>query len=240
MLRLIGIVISIGLADSLNPSTIGPALVIAAGEKPRDHMIKFTLGVFIANMVGGLAIAFGPGELLLSLIPHPGPALRQWAEMIAGVILLVGSALLWRYRAPLRKKSLPEVKPSRHGASILGATITLLELPTAFPYFGALAAIVGANLGVSRTALLIALFNGCFVLPMLLIILVLYLYGEHAERILSRAWEFLQRHWPVIIAVIGVLAGLFTFVLGATGFARHSHSRLGRFLRRVLHLHLAH
>ena len=34
MLRRIGVAISVGLADSLNPSTVGPALYIATGRKP--------------------------------------------------------------------------------------------------------------------------------------------------------------------------------------------------------------
>ena len=33
MLRLIGVVISVGLADSLNPSTVGPALYIATARQ---------------------------------------------------------------------------------------------------------------------------------------------------------------------------------------------------------------
>ena len=34
MIRLIGLCISIGLADSLNPSTIAVALYLATGERP--------------------------------------------------------------------------------------------------------------------------------------------------------------------------------------------------------------
>ena len=47
MLRLIGIVISIGLADSLNPSTIAPALYLATGERARERVAEFTLAVFL-------------------------------------------------------------------------------------------------------------------------------------------------------------------------------------------------
>ena len=36
MLRLIGLVVSIGLADSLNPTTLAPALYLASGEHARD------------------------------------------------------------------------------------------------------------------------------------------------------------------------------------------------------------
>ena len=63
MLRLFGIVVSIGLADSMNPSTIAPGLYLAVGERARSSLIQFTLAVFAVNLVGGAVIALGPGQV---------------------------------------------------------------------------------------------------------------------------------------------------------------------------------
>ena len=52
MLRLIGIVVSIGLADSLNPTTIAPALYMATGERGRERVAEFTLAVFARLLRG--------------------------------------------------------------------------------------------------------------------------------------------------------------------------------------------
>ena len=41
MLRLIGVVVSIGLADSLNPTTIAPALYLASGEHARARVTEY-------------------------------------------------------------------------------------------------------------------------------------------------------------------------------------------------------
>jgi hypothetical protein len=71
MFRLIGLVISIGIADSLNPSTIAPALFMASGEDARRRVTEFTIAVFAVYFLGGAAIALGPGQLLLSLIRTP-------------------------------------------------------------------------------------------------------------------------------------------------------------------------
>ena len=46
MLRRIGVVISVGLADSLNPSTVGPALYLATVQKRVVRVAQFTIGVF--------------------------------------------------------------------------------------------------------------------------------------------------------------------------------------------------
>ena len=51
MFRLVGLVVSIGLADSLNPSTIAPALYLATGEHPRTRVTEFTFGVFVVYFV---------------------------------------------------------------------------------------------------------------------------------------------------------------------------------------------
>jgi hypothetical protein len=148
MLRLIGLVISIGVADSVNPTTIAPALYLAAGEHPRRQVFEFTLAVFAVYLVGGLVIALGPGELLLTLIPHPGRRLSYVLEVIAGVAMLTAAVFLWGHRHRLGRHELGELRGGGRSSALLGATITAVELPTAFPYFAAIAAIVGANLDI--------------------------------------------------------------------------------------------
>ena len=80
---------------------------------------------------------------------------------------------------------------------MLGASITAVELPTAFPYFAAIAAIVGAGLGPARELVLLFLFNVCFVLPLLAIIATLTFAGPIAPSgLLATGRAFLERHWP--------------------------------------------
>jgi cytochrome c biogenesis protein CcdA len=236
MLRLIGIVISIGLADSLNPTTLAPALVLATGEREsgRHDVSRFLLGVFAVYLLGGLLIALGPGELILDLVPKPSPRTGQILEVIAGAVLLAAGGLLWRHRATLAGKQLVTMDASKRRPSlILGATITAVELPTAFPYFAAIAAIVGSGQPISHQVLLLVLYNVCFVVPILGIYATLTLAGERAEVYLARARAVLQRHWPLLLAVVALLAGGFTIFLGITGLAGLVHGRFGRFARRL-------
>jgi cytochrome c biogenesis protein CcdA len=234
VLRLIGIVISIGLADSLNPTTIAPALYLASGQQARSRVTEFTVAVFAVYLAGGLLIALGPGQLLLSLVPKPSPETRAALEMVAGASLIAVAIVLWRKRARLAQRKLPEADTEGKSSAILGATITAVELPTAFPYFAVIAAIVGSGLGPGRQIFLLVLFNVCFVVPLLGIVFTLWLAGDRAEPLLRIGRSFLQRHWPVLLAGLALVAGLFVIVLGATGLVRHSHSRVGRAIRRLL------
>jgi cytochrome c biogenesis protein CcdA len=236
MLRLIGVVASIGLADSMNPTTIAPALYLAAGERPRSSLTQFTLGVFAVYLVGGAILVFGPGELLLSLLPHPSHNTRYILELVAGVVVLIAAVGLWVKRRPLGRKELPTPNPEGKSSLLLGVTITAVELPTAFPYFAAVAAIVGSGLDPGRRAILLALYNVCFVLPLIAIVVTVAVAGDQATRVLGAAREFLQRRWPVLLAGVGLLAGVFVTLLGATGLAARGHGTAARVARRVRHL----
>jgi len=233
MLRLIGLVVSIGLADSLNPTTIAPALYLATGEHPRARLIQFTLGVLAVYFLGGALIALGPGQLLLSLVPKPDAEDRHVIEIVVGAAMLVASALLWRKRESLTKRRMPAPSAEGKSSAILGATITAVELPTAFPYFAAIAAIVGSGLDPVRQLILLLLFNVCFVAPLLVMVGTLTLAGDRAIQLLSRGREFLERRWPVVLSALLLVAGVFVVLLGVTGFAGRGRGRFGRIMRRV-------
>jgi cytochrome c biogenesis protein CcdA len=232
MLRLMGIAISIGIADSLNPSTIGPALYLSAGKHPRRQVGEFTVGVFAVYLIGGAAIALGPGQLLLDVIPHPHRPVRHIIEVSVGVAMLIASALLFRFRKRLSQRQLRMPATDGRSSAILGATIMAVELPTAFPYFAVIAAIVGSGIDPVRQLLLLVLFNVCFILPLLGIQLTLTLAGDRAGQMLTTGRIWLQAHWPVLLSVLTLLAGIFVVLLGVTGIAG-PHSRLARLLRHL-------
>src|SRR6201994_4651583 len=240
MIRLIGLVVSIGIADSLNPTTIAPALYLAAGDHAKRQVAEFTAAVFGVYLLGGLAIALGPGELLLALVPRPGRHLGYVLETVAGGAMLSAGAVLWGYRKRLARTDAPEMNPRGRSSAILGATITAVELPTAFPYFAAIAALVGANVGVTRTVFVLVVFNACFIAPLLGILAVLTFAGPDAQLVLTRGRRALEAHWPAVLATLALAAGLFVTTLGVPGIGALHHNDFGAFARRlrhVLHLH---
>src|SRR5580704_10317359 len=101
MLRLVGIVMSIGLADSLNPTTIAPALYLATGERARGRVAEFTAGVFAVYFLGGAAIAVGAGQLIRPLLPHPRHHIANIVEIAVGAAMIAAAGMLWRHRARL-------------------------------------------------------------------------------------------------------------------------------------------
>src|SRR2546421_7809009 len=89
------LVASIGFADSINPSTVVPALYIAGTPRARG-LASYALGVFVVYLAGGLVLVLGPGPALISALHHAGPRFEHGVEAVVGAGALVAAALLWR------------------------------------------------------------------------------------------------------------------------------------------------
>jgi cytochrome c biogenesis protein CcdA len=232
MLHLLGLVISIGIADGINPSSIGPALYLAGGPRPRRSVRRFTAGYAGVLLIGGLVLTLGPGGAILALVPRPSLTTRYILETVAGAAMLVGAGVLWQRRKDLEGHEQAAGSNSRRDKPVvMGATISAVELPTAFPYFAAIAAIVGSGLNVAEQVILVAIYNLCFVLPLLGILATLAVAGDRALELLTRAKDWTHERWPVLVAVVLVVAGAFVTVLGITGLTRHARGNAGRVSR---------
>src|SRR5919204_2844699 len=104
MLALAVLALSIGLADSVNPSTIAPALYLATGADAQRRVLRFTLGVFAVYCAGGIAIVAGPGEAVLAAAPRPGPHETHLLELALGGLALAAALGLWCVRDRLSKR----------------------------------------------------------------------------------------------------------------------------------------
>jgi cytochrome c biogenesis protein CcdA len=208
------VVLAIGLADSVNPSTVAPAIALAVREGGARQAAVFTLGVATVSLLGGAVLVAGPGQAILAAIPHPGAEFKKTAEIGVGALLLALAAAAWigRHRIARRVSDAGERRVRGAGLAAafgLGAGIMAVELPTAFPYFGAIAAIVGTGASLPAQLLLVVVFNVAFVLPLLAIVAVRLIAGDRAAARLERLRSWLARHAGTALGV----------VLGAGGVA---------------------
>jgi cytochrome c biogenesis protein CcdA len=236
MFRVLGVVVSIALADSLNPSTSVTGLVLASGSHPRRSVLEFALGVFTVFLLGGLVLTLGPGHAILALVPRPTATTRYILETIAGVAMFIVSLALWRRRGSTDDGRRSAGANRSRSPFVLGAAIAAFELPTAFPYFAAIAAIVGTGLGVLKQIVLVGIYDACFVAPLLGIALAIAIGGEPAVAQLARVRRWLQGHWPVLLSRLALAAGIFVVTLGVTGLTLRAPGDTGQFSRGLRHL----
>lgn len=217
MLELLVVVGSLALADSINPSTVVPALYLATHPHARPHLAGFVVGVLAVSLAGGLAVALGAGQLLLDAVPRPSPATGHTLELVGGVGALVAAAVLWR----LRDHAISEPRSRTNGRSslLLGVSIMAVELPTALPYFAAIAVIVGSGRSVAAQVVLLVEYNVLFVSPLLAILGAHVVAPHRTERVLVPIGAWLRTHALSALAVLATIAGVVLLGLGVHGLA---------------------
>ncbi|MGO9959570.1 MAG: GAP family protein [Solirubrobacteraceae bacterium] len=221
MLSLAVAVIAIALPDSINPSLIAAELVFAAGTHASRRTVAFTAVAFGVTFLAGLALALGLGDLILSVVPKPGRTVKYALITAAGIVLVLGGAVVW-----LRRRSLasPDTehrrRPVEPGSPVLvGAGITALELLTAFPYFAAIGLIVGSSTSDSGKIFLLALYCVVYTAPLIAIAVVCAVMGTRAEAVLAPVMAWLLTRWPLLVAPLAAVLGI---GLAAYGIAQLS------------------
>jgi cytochrome c biogenesis protein CcdA len=217
VLALIALVVSIGAADALNPSTLAPALFFAVGPHGRRDVAGFTLGVFAVSLAGGLALTFGPGQALLTRVSKPSAHTVHLVELIAGAAALPAAALLWHARVRVAARLARSSQTGERSAWLLGAGIMAVELPTAVPYFAAIAAVVESGRSDSTQSFLLLLYNAAFIAPLVLLFVVLALAGARGAPIAARARVRLDRWAPRVAPAALVVASVVLITLGVIG-----------------------
>jgi cytochrome c biogenesis protein CcdA len=216
------LVASIAIADSINPSTLVPALWLAGAREGRG-LASYTLGVFAIYLAGGLVLVLGPGPALIAALHHVGGSIEHGLEAAGGVGALVFAVFIWRSGRPTPGEPAdpPELRLAPHRSPVsafaLGAGIMLIELPTAFMYFGAISAILAGRASAPGQIALLLVYNVLFVAPLIAILLVRRLAGERGDRWLAGAGAWLRRAGRVALTGVVGAGGAALLVLGLGG-----------------------
>jgi len=154
------------VVDSINPSAIVVTLYLlsTAGSRALVQVVVYVSTIFITYLLLGVVLVLG----IESLLPSLGGVLRGLTGFI--VQSLVGLVLLiYGLTASTSRQSAPLVarpSASTYAALVmLGVSVTAMELPTAVPYFAAIALISEAGLPMRAWAPLLGIYNVIFVLP---------------------------------------------------------------------------
>jgi cytochrome c biogenesis protein CcdA len=217
MFTLVALVVTVGFLDSINPSTVGPALYLATRRSGRHDVTAFTLGAFGMSLVGGLVLTLGPGHALVASLPRPGRHTTALLELCLGAASLLAALGLWLARSRVARRIRKHKQRTGRSPLILGATIMAIELPTAFPYFAVIAAVVGSGRRVATQIALIVLFNVIFVAPLVAIAALRSLAHEHAQASLARLHDGIDRHAATLLPALVALVAVALLALGVSG-----------------------
>ena len=218
--HLLAAVVLIAVADSVNPSTVAPALYLAAGRRAGRSLSGFIAGVLLIYVVGGLVLLLGPGQALLGLLPRPGDEARVLLEIGVGVALFGLAAVLWLGRSRVARQVGKNQGRLDRSSFFLGVGIVIVELPTAFPYFAAIALIIGSGKDIPIQVGLLLTFNAVFVAPLLAIMIVRSLSGENGREWLERLRAGLDARLAVLLPSFVLAAAVALAALGTVGMIK--------------------
>jgi cytochrome c biogenesis protein CcdA len=210
------LVVSLALVDSVNPVTIAVALYLGSDERPHSRVAGFAAGVLGVYGVGGAALLLGPAQLLSTAVSSSETPAFHTASVAAGAgMVILALVIMRRGRAASLTAAVDRLSP--RSALALGATVTVLDLPTAFPYFGAIATLANSGAPVGGQVGLLAVFNLLYVLPLIVIAVLPAVAGGRWHALVGRVRLALDRVAPAAVAGLTALMGGALMVRGADG-----------------------
>jgi cytochrome c biogenesis protein CcdA len=181
---------ALALVDSINPSAIVVTLYLLSGGRVPAQIVVYVAAIFLTYLTLGVMMMSGIDALLPSLETVGSGRLGLIVQGLIGLALL-----LYAIRAPATAKAAPRVEPSANSyaaLALLGVTVTTMELPTAVPYFGAIALLTTAGLPIARWLPLLVLYNAIFVLPPVLLLVGHIIFGGRLDARYADLREQLQ------------------------------------------------
>jgi cytochrome c biogenesis protein CcdA len=185
-MELLPAIVGLAVVDSINPSALLATIALLLRGRPARPLVAvYLVAVLVTYLAIGLALTLGLGLT-------PRAVLQSDATYLAQGVL--GAAMLaYAVAAPGRRREPGRAAPRRLPAArrplavfALGVAVTVLELPTALPYLGAVGAITRAELAVAEWLPLLLLYNLIFVLPPLALLAGHLALGNRADPLLGR------------------------------------------------------
>ena len=187
-MELLPAIVGLAVVDSINPSALLATIALLLRGRPARPLVAvYVTAVLVTYFAIGLVLTIGLGLTPEAVLASDAAYLAQGvlgAAMLAYAVAAPGRGR-HRDRDPAASPKLPSVlRPAAVFA--VGMAVTVLELPTALPYLGAVGAITRAELAVGDWLPLLAGYNLIFVLPPLALLAAHVALGDRAGALLER------------------------------------------------------
>ncbi len=220
MIDLLITLTSLALVDCLNPATISTqAFLLIGTQKPQRRATAHALGVYVAYFLIGFLIVFGIGELLKQFFTY------SLGTVEYAILLVMGSVLIFiAYRMNSKQQStlgkymdkVRTLSPAK--TFFFGFFSTFMDIPTAFPYFAAIALLIGVQLPFMGLTALLLIYDFIYILPLLILLGVYLITRGKCASLLQKINDKITM-WSVKIAKIFlILIGALLIVVSIAFF----------------------
>ncbi|MGF1733767.1 GAP family protein [Photobacterium satsumensis] len=210
VITILPILVAISLFDSTSMVSIGiiPFISLLGNKKPFSGTFSFLLGIYTVCMIFGLIMLLG-GEFAVDTL---GPFIseifnsniRYILQIFIGLLIVFMSVKSYRALAS-NSDSNNQINIPSGNAYLLGATLTVLGVPGAFPYLGAISQILSLDAGLPMSLLLAAFYNFVFLTPFILIMGIVMLYPKYTQKLIVFINNNFKKGAIGILFLIGIL-----------------------------------
>lgn len=199
------LVAGIAMVDSLNPTATAIHIYLLSASRTAYPALAFILGKFITNYLAGYLALLGLGVLVsdwLARIDPPDANMR----LAVGIVLVVAGLVVFRRQGEVR----PQKPKSLRALStcLMGIATTLAELPTAAPYWAAIALIAQARLDFTETHLVLFAYNILFVSPLITLCGIHLALEKKGQPFLARTERWIARWFPQALRLALIAVGV--------------------------------
>jgi hypothetical protein len=212
MLELLLTLTSISLLDSLSavPIALIPLAIILNGRSPVTGALSFIAGGFLIYLIFGIIIALGLDTLIddyadkvISYIQSEPDCVELVIQILLGIIMIY---FAWQFSKKTpglaqNKSYESDIRPAQ--AFTLAASINIIGMWGALPYFAAISQILKVDLETPAIVWLLIYYNFIFALPLIGFVLLRNIAGKSADKLLNYIAE-LFTHWGKQIIVISL------------------------------------
>lgn len=182
MIELITRIVPILLVDFLNPVLFAMLVAAAGASRPVVNSSAMLAGHTLAYFGAGVAIALGFDQVADRL------ANPRHIDFLLSAVL--GAVLLWmalrvkKVGAPTASEPQRALTPA--SAFAIGAVVNFVGIPFAIPYFAVVNQVLGADLSVADSLLVLGVYNLGYAAPFVVVPVAVAITGERAKPLLEK------------------------------------------------------
>jgi hypothetical protein len=219
LLGLTGQTVLLGLAAALTPSLFALQVLVVAQDPWRRRALAVAAGGSLAFLVVGVLLLLGLVRLGQVLSDDVAEASGAWLRIVCGAALVVIAAVLWRPHPGLRDRMEADLRGYAAHASVwvffgIAFALSIKDVSSFVVMAPALRDIAAAPEPLLAQALLVVLFFGLALLPVLAPPAMRLVLGHRADRPLARLYEFVLSHQLQLVAAMAAVAAVFLLVSG--------------------------
>ena len=203
MLELLLTLTTISLLDSMSavPIALIPLAIILNGRTPLAGSLSFISGGFIVYFIFGIFILLGLDSLIDEYADKFIRYMKSEPDCIELVLQIFIGLLMIYFAWQFSRKAPQDNKAKSYQSQItpvqaftLSASINIIGLWGALPYFAAMAQILKADLETASMVWILVYYNLIFALPLIGFIVMRVMLGDKATVLLEKITGFFS-HW---------------------------------------------